>query len=69
MNTFGKFNKWNNDYSEKWETYKDGMKERIWIRENNWLNDISTDPNIQKAIFKAIQKCDWRYESCGGCIQ
>jgi len=70
MGTFGKYEKWYlSDYQEKWETYKDGMKERIWIRENSdWLNNITADPEVQKEIFKAIQKQDWRYGCCGGCI-
>lgn len=71
MNTFGKYNTWEfgRDYEEKWSTYKDGLKERIWIRENeDWLKTITEDPDLLKEIFKAFQKEDWRHNSCGGCI-
>lgn len=71
MNTFGDYQRWHfgADYEEIWESYSDGLFEDNWIKENNyWLNSISTDYSVKAEIYNAINACDWRHGSCGGCI-
>lgn len=71
MNTYGIYQKWSLDKSfiEHCETYEDGLNLQEWIQHNKyWLDTITDDYNIQKEIFLAIQKKDFRMESCGGCI-
>ena len=67
MNTFGKY-KYYPEEGGKSETRKDGLKERIWIKENDeWLSNITTDDDLKKEIFKAFNDSDWRFHCCGGC--
>lgn len=71
MNTFGEYETWsfNDDWSEEWETYTDGLHREDWIKTNKtWLDTITTNPSVQRKIFSLIQEEDWRHGSCGGCI-
>lgn len=71
MNTYGTYQSWhfNEDYIEEFEDYQDGLKCSTWIDENKgWLDSISTDREIQKEIYYAINSEDFRSGSCGGCI-
>ena len=71
MNTFGTYYTWgfDDDWMEVWENYKDGLKCSEWIKENKyWLDEITTDKDIQIEIFEAINEEDFRRNSCGGCI-
>lgn len=53
----------------EWESYDDGLKQDEWIESNKyWLDEITTDIEIQCQIFKAINEQDFRPNSCGGCI-
>lgn len=52
-----------------WENYFDSLQCDEWIKENEkWLDFITTDDNIQRDIFEAINEEDFRHGSCGGCI-
>lgn len=54
---------------EEWESYYDGLKQDEWIESNKyWLDEITTDIDVQRQIFKAINEEDFRTNSCGGCI-
>ena len=71
MGTFGEYQTWyfNEDFIEEFETYTDGFSCDEWIEKNKyWLDGITTDEDKQKLIFLAIQKEDFRENSCGGCI-
>lgn len=71
MNTYGTYQNWyfDNNWSEVFEDYVDGLKCDDWIVENKeWLNNISTDISMQREIFAAINEQDFRSGSCGGCI-
>lgn len=71
MNTYSTYEEWHFDenYLEVFEDYTDGLDSDGWIDENEyWLVNITTDRDIQEAIFYAIQTQDWRHGSCGGCI-
>ena len=71
MNTYGSYGKWHfdNDWMVNWEYYNDGLKCDGWIAENKeWLDSITTDENVQRDIFEAINEEDFRHGSCGGCI-
>lgn len=73
MNTFGIYSKWRfldrENWEVVWEEYEDGMECNEWIEDNKyWLDNISTDYDIQEQLFYAFADCDWRHGSCGGCI-
>ena len=71
MNTFGSYSNWyfDENYSEYWDDYEDGLHEAEWIEENqDWLASITVDRDVQREIFTAISNADWRHGSCGGCI-
>lgn len=70
MNTAGIYQSWHfEDQQEVFDDYMDGLECDEWITENKkWLNKITSDADIQKEIFYAIQKQDFRALSCGGCI-
>ena len=56
-------------YNTIWSRYIDGMRERDWIKENNyWLNEITRSYYLKKQLFKLFQQEDWRYEECGSCM-
>lgn len=71
MNTYRTYQCWhfNDNWEEKWDSYKDGLFCDEWIKENKeWLNKISTDHSAQAEIYEVINSQDWRYGECGGCI-
>lgn len=71
MNTYGSYSQWRfeEDWEVVWENYVDGMPCRDWIENNKyWLDNISSDYNIQEQLYCAFQTRDWRHGSCGGCI-
>jgi hypothetical protein len=71
MNTYGTYWYWyfTDDWDTEEEDYTDGLKETDWIEENReWLKNICASDFEMSALFHAIQKKDWREESCGGCI-
>lgn len=71
MNTYHTYLCWhfNNNWEEKWDSYKDGLFCDEWLKENKeWLDKISTNSIVQKEIYTAINSQDWRYGECGGCI-
>lgn len=70
METFGVYQTWFfNDQIETWMEYTDGLKCVDWIKKNeDWLNNITTDKNVQIEIYNAFQKEDFRVNYCGGCI-
>lgn len=70
MGTYGTYSSWHfENWNEVFENYQDGMSCDEWIEYNKyWLDNISTDLNIQKQLFYGFQASDWRYGSCGGCI-
>lgn len=71
MGTYGKYESWffNEDYIEEFSSYYDGLKQEDWIKENKyWLDKISKDISDHKKIFEAINRSDFRCNSCGGCI-
>lgn len=71
MQTFGTYNSWHfrKNWEVVWKSYESGLSSAEWREENQeWLKEITTDTEEQKAIFEAFQKEDRRHESCGGCI-
>lgn len=71
MNTYGSYQSWHFDenYSEVFENYHDGLECDEWIKANkDWIDTISTDYGVQVDIFHAINASDWRHGSCIGCI-
>lgn len=60
MNTYKKYERW---YFKGWvverESYYDGLKQDKWIKYNKyWLDEITTDIDVQRQIFKAINEED-----------
>lgn len=71
MNTVGEYQRWyfDKNWSEHFESYTDGLDFSDWRKENlHWLSKITDNITVQEQIFEAIQKEDFRYGSCGGCI-
>ena len=70
MDTFGTYKGWRFvNWLEEFFDYEDGLKLDDWIAENlYWLSNITTDPELHKDIFYAINECDFRRGCCGGCI-
>jgi len=70
MSTYGNYDSWHfEDWLEVFESYNDGLDCEEWIEKNDeWLNEITTDYSVKEQIFLAIQKEDFRPNSCGGCI-
>ena len=70
MGTYGVYFSWHfEDWEEVWTKYENGMKCDEWIEHNKyWLDNISTDHNVQEQLFYKFQASDWRHRSCGGCI-
>lgn len=70
MNTYGEYQSWHfEDWEEIFDSYYDGLKQDEWIESNKyWLDEITTDIDVQRQIFKAINEEDFRTNSCGGCI-
>ena len=68
--TLGTYSEWffDDGYLETWRDYRDGMGEKVWVRQNkDWLKKIADEEDFPK-IYKAFQENDWRYSCCGGCI-
>ena len=70
MNTFGVYESWHftDDWDEEWEDYEDGLYFKEWIKENEWVNEITKDEEEQLEIYYAFSENDFRQDSCGGCI-
>ena len=70
MNTYKRSERWySKDWVEECESYYDGLKQDEWIESNKyWLDEITTDIDVQRQIFKAINEEDFRTNPCGGCI-
>lgn len=70
MGTYGTYSSWHfENWNEVFDDYKDGMNCNEWIKCNKyWLDNISTDNDIQEQLFYEFQASDWRHGSCGGCI-
>lgn len=70
MYTYKEYASWHfENWDEIFEYYECGLREDEWIEKNkSWLDKITTDLNVQKEIFTEINKYDWQYNSCGGCI-
>ena len=71
MNTFGTYRTWNffNGWEVEWFVDTNGLCEKEWIKENRyWLEKITDSEEVMSEIFDAINACDFRYNSCGGCI-
>ena len=82
MNTCGTYSRWHFDdnYSEVFENYEDGLDYDEWIKENKWLNycvqclaefyslDYCYSDTLLRNIYEEINNNDWRHGSCGGCI-
>ena len=52
-----------------WYDYIDGMDYPDWSNHFfDFLKSITTDMAEWKDIYRAFQKNDWRFCSCGGCI-
>ena len=70
MNTYGTYQSWHfEDWIEVFEDYISGLDCEDWIEENKkWLNNITTDLEVQEEIYYAINSQDFRSGSCGGCI-
>ena len=72
MNTYGTYTSqhFNEEWLEVFENYTDGLHEKEWLKEKkSWLDTITTDSDVQKEIFFAIQEQNFRIGSCGGCIK
>lgn len=69
MNTFGEYHTWYfKNWIEEWETYTDGLYCDDWISANEWIDEICDSYDECVLLFNAINKEDWRHNSCGGCI-
>lgn len=71
MNTYGIYEHWrfDKDWDVIWSPYDNGLECDEWIEENSeWLKTITTDKNVMKEIYYAINTKDFRTGSCGGCI-
>ena len=71
MNTYGNYKRWRftKNWDVKWFSYNSGLECDEWIGINSeWLKTITTDKNVMKEIYYAINAKDFRAGSCGGCI-
>ncbi len=69
MDTFGTYGTWYFDnWEERWEDYEDGLHREDWIAANPWINTICDTEDEKNQLYWKIAKCDWRHNSCGGCI-
>lgn len=70
MNTYGVYQNWHfEDWLEVFDDYEDGLDCDDWVEENKeWLNSITISLEVQKEIYYAINRQDFRSGSCGGCI-
>jgi hypothetical protein len=78
MNVYGTYDTWefDEDYSEEWSTYSDGLHLNDWIKSDiaNRLfllveeNGISLTRELKVKLYDSFVGEDWRHNSCGGCI-
>lgn len=71
MGTYGKYDIWgfDDDLHEEWTEYYDGLKCDEWIRANDgWISKFCDNEEEKRELYRAINKQDFRIESCGGCI-
>lgn len=70
MNTYGTYQNWHfEDWLEVFDSYDDGLDCEDWVASNKWwLNNITTNLEVQKEIYYAINSQDFRSGSCGGCV-
>ena len=78
MNTYGNYSNWHfdEDYSEIWEDYTDGLNYENWLQSDTGKSLIEltkrngfelTSEEIEDLYIK-LQQQDFRTGSCGGCI-
>lgn len=68
--TYGEHWRWSfgPDWSEEWESYKDGANPDEWCHEHaGWLATLAPESEWN-AIYEAFKEEDWRHGECGGCI-
>lgn len=70
MNTEGTYERWyfDDNYSEVFESYEDGLGLYQWIEQNPWIDRICHNEEEKQDLFYAISGADFRPGSCGGCI-
>lgn len=71
MHTYGSYDSWsfNDDWSEQWDSYEDGLTFKPWLAENErWVSELGLSSEEEHDLFDAISAVDWRHGSCGGCI-
>lgn len=70
MYTYGEYAEWcfDKDGYEDWSYYKDGLHFEEWVEQNPWAKNFADDIPAEE-LFEMFQAEDWRYNSCGGCIQ
>lgn len=63
------------NYAEEWTSYEAGLaceewrdEHKVWIAENFKRLGIEFTDEALYMLYSAIQKQDWRHNSCGGCI-
>lgn len=68
--TYKTYSEWYFDnWLEHWRDYEDGLKFEDWkITYQDFLEELTQDPQEWEKIYLAFQKNDWRYGCCGGCI-
>ena len=77
MDTYGEYSKWcfDDDYSEAWNCYMDGLEYDKWIQSETGKELIElikrngfdlTDDELEELYFN-LQREDFRNGSCGGC--
>lgn len=67
MNTYGIYQEWyfDENMSEQFQDYQDGLLFEDWLFKNPWVRDLPA-PSLD--IYLAFQNKDWRHNSCGGCV-
>ena len=71
MNTKKLYFTWSfkEDWNEEWNGYEAGLDYKDWIAEKyEWLQDLHLSSVETHALYREINKSDWRHGSCGGCI-
>ena len=69
--TYKTYFKWRFDenWNEHWKKYEDGLDFKAWREAyQDFLEELTQDPQEWEKIYLAFQANDWRYCSCGGCI-
>jgi hypothetical protein len=71
MGAYGHYSKWYFvTWHDIWGDYWDGLPQDEWIQENFfWIKKFCDNRQEMEELFQAIQEKDWRFGSCGGCIQ